>query len=66
MIILTPEQETEVNNLRAFFPYRIIYVAQHKQTKEFLCSAVQTMRIPNNLARNGWEVGIVKNGRIEQ
>lgn len=44
----------EMARLKAYFPYRIVYCAV--RGNERTCSAVATMRIPNRLARDGWQV----------
>jgi len=57
---LNEAQITELRRLRSYFPYRIIYGALNPATGEWLASAVATMRIPNKLAREGWQVVTVK------
>jgi hypothetical protein len=49
-------QLRELRNLKNSFPFRIIYGAFNPQTQEWIASAVPTMRIPNKLAREGWQV----------
>lgn len=56
----TPAQEDEIRSLRGFFPYRIIYAARNPTSGECVISAVTSMRIPNKLAREGWEVVRIK------
>lgn len=58
---LTPEQQQQVEMLRQTFPYRIIYTAK-SPSGEFAASAVTDMRIPNKLAREGWEVEVSGSG----
>lgn len=53
---LTAVQVQEMQNLKLSFPFRIIYGAFNPATKEWFASAVSTMRIPNKLAREGWQV----------
>jgi len=60
---LTTKQETEMRRMRQWFPYRIVYAAINLQTEEFVCSAVTTMRIPNKLAREGWQVFTLEAGK---
>jgi hypothetical protein len=56
-------QTRELYNPRNSFPFRIIYGAFNPATGEWFASAVPTMRIPNKLAREGWQVFTVKAGR---
>ena len=56
---LTATQQTELTNLKAHFPYRIIYAQIDKDTGEFFAAAVTNMRIPNKLAREGHLVFVV-------
>lgn len=53
-------QLRELQNLKNSFPFRIIYGAFNPATGEWVASAVPTMRIPNKLAREGWQVFTVK------
>lgn len=50
------QQQAELQRLRSYFPYRIVYGAFNPATSEWFASAVETMRIPNKLAREGWQV----------
>lgn len=50
------KQLQELQSLKNFFPFRIIYGAFNPVTGEWFASAVPTMRIPNKLAREGWQV----------
>ena len=56
----TPEQEAEIRMYRGHYPYRIIYAARNPATGEVVISAVTSMRVPNKLARDGWEVVTIK------
>jgi hypothetical protein len=51
----TPEQEAELQRLKAYYPYRIVYGAL-SATGQWQCGAVPTMREPNRLVRAGWRV----------
>lgn len=53
---VTDKQQQEMHNLRLSFPFRIVYGAYNPTTQEWFASAVLNMRIPNKLAREGWEV----------
>jgi hypothetical protein len=53
---LTEDQKQELKMLREFFPYRIVYAAMNPSTGEYIASAVTSMRIPNKLCRDGWQV----------
>lgn len=57
---LTEAQTAELRRLKSFYPYRIIYGAKNPQTGEWIASAVPTMRIPNKLLREGWQVFMLK------
>lgn len=57
---LTQAQENELRLLKQTFPFRIVYCATNPQTGEYVASAVPTMRIPNKLAREGWQVFTLK------
>jgi hypothetical protein len=59
---LTESQTQELARLKAYFPYRIIYGMIDKTTGQFTASAVQNMRIPNKLTRDGHTVFILKGG----
>lgn len=61
---LTDAQTQQLRNLKASFPFRIIYGALNPVTKEYVASAVTSMRIPNKLAREGWEVFTVKASKV--
>lgn len=52
----TEAQVNELQRLRSYFPYRIVYGAYNPRTKEWFASAVATMRQPNKLLREGWQV----------
>lgn len=52
----TEAQIQEMNRLKLSFPFRIVYGAFNPETSEWFASAVPTMRIPNKLAREGWQV----------
>jgi len=56
---LTESQTQELSRLKEYFPYRIIYGYQDKTTGEFTASAARTMRIPNQLTREGHTVFII-------
>lgn len=53
-------QIQEMQNLKNSFPFRIIYGAFNPQTGEWFASAVSSMRAPNKLVREGWQVFTVK------
>jgi hypothetical protein len=53
-------QLQELQNLKNSFPFRIIYGAFNPETQEWVASAVATMRIPNRLTREGWQVFTVR------
>jgi len=53
-------QLQELRNLKNSFPFRIIYGAFNPATNEWIASAVPTMRIPNRLTREGWQVFTVQ------
>ena len=55
-MVLTKTQQAQVSQLKQFYPYRIIYIVIDKDTNEFTASAVNSMRIPNKLARDGHTV----------
>jgi hypothetical protein len=50
------EQRAAIAQVKAAFPYRIAYGALNPLTGEFIASAVPTLRIPNKLSREGWQV----------
>lgn len=52
----TEAQLKELQSLKNFFPFRIIYGAFNPATEEWIASAVTTMRIPNRLTRTDWQV----------
>lgn len=56
-------QVRELQNLKNSFPFRIIYGAFNPATGEWFASAVPTMRIPNKLAREGWQVFTLESGK---
>lgn len=53
----------EMRNLKSLFPFRIIYGAFNPKTQEWFASAVTTMRIPNKLMREGWQVFTLEVGK---
>lgn len=57
---LTNTQMAEVIRLKQHYPARIIYCMIDKDTKQFTCSAVLNMRIPNKLAREGHQIFIAR------
>jgi hypothetical protein len=57
---LTESQNNELKRLQLSFPFRIVYGAFNPSTSEWFASAVQSMRIPNKLAREGWRVVIME------
>lgn len=57
---LTEAQIQELQGLKNSFPYRIVYGAINPATGEWFASAVTTMRAPNKLAREGWQVFTLK------
>lgn len=61
---LTQAQTAELQRLKSFYPFRIIYGARHPRTGEWVASAVSTMRIPNKLAREGWEVFTLRKSKV--
>lgn len=63
--MLTKTEDNQVRYLMGFYPYRIIYVAR-KPGEVSTVSAVETMRIPNKLARDGYEVLIVASGSLKK
>ena len=54
--MLNESQMAEVKRMKACFPFRIVYAAI--KGDEFRCAAVATKRIPNQLARDGWQVWV--------
>jgi hypothetical protein len=60
---LTEAQRSELRRLREMCPFRIVYGAWNPQTGEYFAAAVTSMRIPNRLVREGWEVFTVERGR---
>ena len=50
----------QINSLVTHYPYRIVYGMFDKDTGEFFASAVESMRIPNKLTREGHTVFIVR------
>ncbi len=54
---MTEQQTKEMTNLKAHFPYRIVYGAI--KGEEFMASAVTSKRIPNQLVREGWQVWLL-------
>jgi hypothetical protein len=61
---LTDKQIEELRRMKSYFPYRIIYGAINPQTGEWIASAVPTMRVPNRLLREGWQVFTLKPGKV--
>ena len=57
---LTDAQTAEMRRLRSYFPYRIVYGAWNSQKREWFASAVDSMRIPNKMQREGWTVFILE------
>jgi len=55
----TETQMAQIQRAKAYFPYRIAYGALNPATGEFVASAVETKRIPNKLAREGWNVWVL-------
>ena len=53
-------QTAEVLRLKAYFPYRICFGAI--KGDEFFSSTAVTMRKPNKLAREGWQVFVARHG----
>ena len=54
---MNEQQTKELQNLKAHFPFRIVYGAL--KDGEFVASAVTSKRIPNQLARQGWQVWLL-------
>lgn len=52
----TEAQIQEMNRLKLSFPFRVVYGAFNPVTQEWFASAVASTRIPNKLAREGWQV----------
>ena len=59
----TDTQRQDIRRMQAGFPYRIIYAAINPTTEEFFTSAVDTMKIPNRLKREGWNVWIITSAK---
>jgi hypothetical protein len=59
MPTLSKEQEAELQRLKGYFPFRIIYGA-FSPAGEWECGAATTRRTPNALARKGYTVFILK------
>lgn len=57
---LTKNQIEELKVLKNCCPFRIIYGMTDKDTNQFSCYAVQSMRIPNKLSREGHNVFVAK------
>lgn len=53
--MLTDKQIAEVKRLKQYFPFRIVYAAISPKG-EFECNTCTTKRIPNDLARKGYQV----------
>lgn len=52
--------KTEMERLKQYFPYRIIYGIIDKTTGAYSAHAVTSMRIPNKLAKEGHQVFIAR------
>lgn len=57
---LSVEQVREMQRLKAYFPFRIVYGAIQPETKEWKTAAVTTRHAPNRLAKLGWSVYILQ------
>ena len=57
---LTANQQEEIQRLKRYFPYRLIFTVVDKDTGVWEAHPVQDMRIPNKLTREGHQVYIVK------
>lgn len=57
-------QVRELQRLKSHYPFRIIYGAFNPATNEWFASAVPTMRIPNKLAREGWQVFTLQASKV--
>ena len=56
----TPMQVKELENLKNWFPFRIVFGVIDKDTSEFSAYAKTTMHTANKLARHGNFVAIFK------
>ena len=54
----TAEQLAEMARVKGYFPFRIVYLAT--KGDKAVVSAVTSMRIPNKLAREGWDVSVAR------
>jgi hypothetical protein len=54
---MSDQQTKELQNLKAHFPFRIVYGAL--RNGEWQAGAVTSKRIPNQLARKGWQVWLL-------
>jgi len=52
---LSKEQLAEMQRLKAYYPFRIVYGAL-SPSGEWQCGGVANKREPNRLARLGWQV----------
>ena len=55
---MSQEQLAELTRLKQYFPFRVIYGAL--KDGKFESGAVSSKRIPNQLAREGWQVWILQ------
>lgn len=56
---LSESQTAEMQRLKAYFPYRIVYGAIGPKG-EWQCGAVVNKREPNRLSREGWTVYLLE------
>jgi hypothetical protein len=55
---MTPEQTAELQRLKSYFPFRIVWGAVLGE--QFVCGANVTMRQANDYARKGWAVYVAQ------
>ena len=48
------KMQAEMNRLKAYFPYRIVWGALNAETLEFVTGANVTKRQVNDYVRKGW------------
>ncbi len=56
---ISPEQEQEMRQVKAHFPYRVVCGALHPESGEFEVYATYDRRKANGLARKGWAVFVL-------
>lgn len=57
---LNDDELRQMQSLKSWFPFRIVYGAKHPTTGEFKCGAAHTKRPANDYVRKGWVVFILE------